>query len=813
MTPRGAGAAVGAAVASPSPAAGHVRDACHHCGEALPADPPRARIDGVDAAFCCPGCAAAARWIAEAGLADYYRLRSADGARVDPDPEDFAAWDRDDVLAGHAVAIAGGREITVVVDGMRCAACAWLIDRALAGEEGVLAAGANAVTGRVRIAWDPARARLSALLARLGALGYRAHLAGGAAAERERRRERNTLIARLGVATLGALQAMMYADALYYDATMSVPMRDLFRWTALLVSTPVVFFSGWPFLAGMARELRARAPAMDTLIAGSVLLAYLASAVQTLRGGAVVWFDAAVMFVWFLLIARFLGAMARQRAGAVLDVLARARPALVTREVDGRRERVPAAALQVGDVLRVAPGEALAADGELLAPAAFDESLLTGESVPVAKSAGDTAWAGSLCREASARLRVTRIAADTRLSQLVRLVEDAQAHRPRLARVADRVAGQVVTALLVVAAAVFALWSWQVSPERGFEIALAVLIVTCPCALSLAVPTALASAHAALARRGVLVLADDALDALAEVDTVVFDKTGTLSRGQPRLLATRVLADVDAAAARALAARLERGSAHPLAYAFAAFDPGDRDGLVVTTIPGHGLEADIDGARWRLGRASFATGTAGDDDAGTLVLARDEVAVAEFTVADPLRDDAADAVAALRTAGLDVRILSGDGAAAVAAVAAEVGIERFAARQLPQDKLAAVRALQAQGRRVLMVGDGLNDAPVLAAADVSIALAGGADLAHRAAGIVVLADRLGRIPETIALARRTRAVVRQNFGWAIAYNLVALPFAAIGVVGPGLAALGMAASSLLVTGNALRLGRGAKIAA
>lgn len=784
--------------------------ACHHCGEPTPAVPVVAVVRGVRHAFCCSGCAAAGAWIDEAGLADYYRLRSAEAVRVEPDAADLSAWDRDDVQAGHVVEADGGRAVTVVVDGMRCAACAWLIDRALAREPGVLSAGANAVTGRVRIAWDPQATRLSALLTRLQALGYRPHLAGGDALERERRRERNRFIARLGVALLGALQAMMYAEALYLDdaGEMSTALRDLFRWIAFLVSTPVVFFSGWPFLAGMVRELRARAPAMDTLVGGSVLLAYGASLVQTVRGGDVVWFDAAVMFVLFLLFARFLETRARQHASASLDLLARARPALAWRQRGGVREQVTVAALMPGDVLLVAAGEAVAADGALLDAAAFDESLLTGESLPVHKPAGAIAYAGSVCREASARLRVVRTGTDTRLSQLVRLVERAQAQRPRLARLADRVASRFVVALLLVAAGVFGAWYVAAGPARAFEIALAVLVVSCPCALSLAVPAALASAHSTLARRGVLVLADDALEALARVDTVVFDKTGTLTRGQPRLLATQVFADVDAATARDVAASLEAGTAHPLS---AAFGPGTRtpDGPV-RTHAGCGLEGELGGATWRLGRATFAVGDGGDGEDGAIVLSRDGIAVARFTVADEPRDDAGPAIAALRADGFEVRVLSGDGHAAVGTLAARLQLDAAAARQSPEDKLATVRALQAEGRRVLMVGDGLNDAPVLAGADVSIALAGGADLAQRAASLVVVADALDRIGESIALARRARRIVAQNLGWAVAYNLVALPFAALGMIGPGLAAAGMAASSLLVTANALRLGRAAR---
>ena len=777
---------------------------CFHCGEALPAHATTVDIEGAPRAMCCQGCGAAARWIRDAGLADFYRLRSADGARVDADAGDFLSWDRADVQSGHVVATAQGNEITVVVEGMRCAACAWLIDRALVREPGVTEVSANAVTGRVRLAWDPAHTPLSRVLARLASLGYRPHLAQGEAAERERRRERNRMIARLGVAALGATQAMMFAEALYLDTAgqMSVPTRDFFRWVTFLVSTPVVFFSGWPFIAGMASELRHRRPGMDTLVATSVLLAYFASLLETLRGGVHVWFDAAVMFVLFLLAARFLEQMARRQASARLDTLARAQPALAWRRTADGREQVPVAALAVGDVVDVAAGDVVPADGALMdAPASFDESLLTGESDAVARLPGDGLYAGSVCRESAARLRVQRIGSDTRLSQLTRAVEKAQAQRPRVARLADAVATRFVMALFLAAAVVFLAW-WQVEPARAFEVALAVLVVSCPCAQSLAVPAALATAHGTLARMGVLALGADALESLARVDTVLLDKTGTLTQGRPQLVEARAVDGGDAGAWLDVAAALEQGAGHPIAAAFPR--RGARAAERVRAHPGEGVSGEVDGRAWRLGRAGFAFH--GEDD-GALWLGDGILGVARFTIADPVRPDAAHAIAALRSMGITPRILSGDGAAAVASVAQAVGVEQFHARQSPEDKLAAVRALQADGRRVLMLGDGINDAPVLAGANVSMAMADGAPLAHRSADLVLTGSSLMRVPQAVALARRSQRIIRQNLGWALAYNLVALPFAAMGWVNPGLAALGMAASSLVVTANALRLGR------
>jgi Cu2+-exporting ATPase len=842
---------------------------CFHCGEPLPAEPLRDAIAGTGQAFCCTGCAAAARWIAEADLGDYYRLRQTDAARVGTEAIDYACWDRADLLAEHSTVVDGGREITVLTDGMRCAACAWLIDRALTREPGVQEIAANAITGRIRIVWDDARTPLSTLLSRLASLGYRPSLATGEAHEQARRRERNRWLLRLGVAGLGSMQAMMFAEALYLDTSgeMPLPTRDFFRWITFLVSTPVVFYAGWPFIEGMWRELRGRRLGMDTLIASSTLLAYFASLLETLRGGVHVWYDAAVMFVFLLLAARMLEQRARGIASAQVDALARARPALATRERDdGSAEQVPLAALACGDVVRIAVGEAVPADGVLVdddsddgSGTAFDEALLTGESLPVTRRTGDTAFAGSVCRERPARLRVTHTGADTRLSQLVRLVERAQEQRPAIARAADRVAGAFVAALSLIALGVY-LW-WRVhDPARAFEVALAVLVVSCPCALSLAVPAALAAAHGALAKLGVLALRGEALDTLARADRIVFDKTGTLSDRHPRIVAIDTFGDIDRVRALAIATALERDSGHPLAAAFVEASAQERtanlpcppfakggnatssdviatlspplekgvDGRAavgggiclsarnVHAVPGHGIAGEIDGRVWRLGRAAWAAQDArGGDDEAALWLGDGQRGSARFRLREIPRPEAAEALQALRGQGLSIALCSGDAEQAVARMADAIDLPRgraqdaahVRARQTPEDKLAYVRGRQATGEIVAMVGDGINDAPVLAGADVSIALADGAALAQRAADFVVGGGDLRRIPQAVALARRSRRIVRENFAWAIGYNLLALPLAAAGMVTPWVAAIGMALSSLLVTLNALRLTR------
>jgi Cu2+-exporting ATPase len=768
---------------------------CAHCGEPVP---------GEAGQYCCAGCAAAAGWIHDAGLSDYYRLRSEAGNRIAAEPVQLQAWDREDVQRGHVLVDGGEREIRLAVEGMRCAACAWLIDRALATGAGVVEVAANAATGRLRLRWRVGETSLSALLQRLHALGYRAFLAGDGARAQARRRERNALLLRLGVAALLGMQAMMFAEAAWLDGSgqMPLPTRDLFRWLTMLLTAPVVFWCGMPILSGMRRELVLRAPGMDCLAGASILLAWGASAVETMRGGAQVWFDAAAMFVLFLLLSRLLERFARERANARVELLARAQPELAWRRVGAAWAQVPASELQVGDEVRVAADTALPADGELLElHGEFDESLLSGESAPVARRRGERVHAGSIARCAGARLRVTAVGAGTRLAQLQQLVEQAQAQRPALARAADRAARVFVLAMFAIALATFFAWLPR-GAGVAFPIALAVLVAACPCALALAVPATLSAAAEALARRGVLAPGVDAIERLGRIDTVLFDKTGTLSLGVPRLASAEVFAGTREQAL-ALAAGLEQDSRHPIARAF----PGQDEALVLRewrAQPGFGVEGQHGDARYRLGRGDFAAARADD---GALWLGREGEALARFTLEDPLRTDAAETTTALRALGLELRVASGDAAEAVAQACAQLGIRDWEARLLPAGKLALLRGLQARGRRVLAVGDGLNDAPLLAGADVSCAIAGGSALAQRHADLLLTGERLLPLADALRIARRARRILRANLAWAAGYNLLAIAVAASGALAPGWAALGMVGSSLGVTLNALRVGR------
>ncbi len=789
-------------------------ESCFHCGAPVPEGLDLSvTMNGSQRPVCCAGCEAAASWIAEAGLSDYYRLRRHRADTPEPTPMDLAVWDRPALQRRHVHLAADNRhEVTLLTDGIHCAACTWLIEQAMAGEPGLHRVEANPVSRRVWLAWDPGSTRLSALLHRLQTLGFRSRPLDAEAADDQWQRERRAALKRLGVAGLGMMQAMMYAVALWMGAfeDMDTATRDFFRWVAFFVTTPVLLYSAYPFYAGMVRELKVRRLGMDTPVSLALMLAYLGSLFETIRGGPEVYFESVAMFVFFLAIGRFVEMSVRHRSVHTGEALAHRTPA-VALKVDprGETETVAVAELEAGDRVRVLPGEALPADGLLVGEAAWvDEALVTGESRPVARRAGEELLAGSICRDRALDLEVTRVGQATVLAALGRMMDKASRERPRLARQAERMAAWFVARVLVFASVAALAWMF-IDPSRVFPITLAVLVVCCPCALSLAVPTALAAAHRHLARLGLLVVRGDALESLSKVDTVVLDKTGTLTGEGIRVSAVEVLdsSRTDADGALEIARALEAESTHPLAEAFRARGQGRLRAEQLRTVSGAGVSGLLNGSAWRLGRLDFVTDGARTSEDDRIYLGVENRAVAAFAISAPLREDAAEAVAGLRERGLEVVLLSGDGRGAVRDCAEALGIESWEARMRPEEKLARVRDLQARGRCVAMVGDGVNDAPVLAGADVALALASGAGLAQSSADVIIASDRLSGLPQIVDRARQTRRVIRQNFAWALSYNLSAVPFAAMGFITPWMAALGMSLSSLAVTLNATRLAR------
>jgi P-type Cu2+ transporter len=781
---------------------------CFHCGEAVPERVAIfATIAGKREPVCCPGCKAAADWISGLGLDGYYRLRSEPAPRPS-DAADFSVWDRPALRRLHVREHARDRaEIVFLVEGMRCAACGWLIEQTLGRAPGVHEVAVNAPARRVRLVFDPAVASLAALMERLAHVGYTPQPLDASALDSARTREDRDALKRLIVAGLGAMQAMMYAVALYAGSFDGIDpaTRDFFRWLGFLVATPVVFYSARPFFAGAWRALGARHVSMDTTVALAIALIYAASLVATLTHGREIYFDSVSMFVFFLLGARYIEMRARHRTGDLVDALARLQPATAERLTATGSEPVGVHELAAGDRVRVGAGAAIPADGVIVAgTCSVDESLLTGESVPMRRKAGDAVIAGSITLEGPIEVRVERVGADTVLADIVRMVTRAASGKPALVSDADRRSRRFVLRVLGLTLATAIGW-WFFDPSRAFAAAVSVLVVSCPCAFALAVPTALTRAVAVLARRGVLVVDGDALDRIARADYFVFDKTGTLTR--PEIVPAESLVHRgDAAEALTIAAALEQGSSHPLGVAMREAAGATRLPFVANlrNVAGAGVCGRVRGRAYRLGSAAFATN--GCDVHSNLVLADEDGIVAEFIVRERARPGAARALAALRADGASVAILSGDRAERVDAIAQELGASVLGAAAIPAVKVGAIAALRAGGHFVAMVGDGVNDAPVLAAADVAIAMASGAAVAQAASGLVLAAERLDELPRVRAVARRMHAVLNQNLNWALAYNLAAVPLAAFGMVPPWLAAIGMSASSLVVVLNSLRIG-------
>jgi Cu2+-exporting ATPase len=801
---------------------------CFHCGEPLSGTEPWfVDIDGEPHRVCCPGCKAVAELIRESGLSDFYRFRTLPAGRP-PDAALSAApdvpwqpFDRPEMLqAVSAPAGDGLRSCTMLVEGVRCAACGWLIERSLEQVPGVREIRVNPATARARLVWNPDKLPLSGALGVLSRLGYKPH-PGSVGAGEMAVRERRAALRRLGVAGIGMMQVMMYAVALYVGAfqDMDAGLEQLFRWVSLLVATPVALYSGRPFFAGAWRDLRSGRPGMDVPVALAVGGAWSASVLHTLSGQGEVYFDSVTMFVFFLSLARYLEMSARHHAGDTQEALARLLPeAAQRRSADGDWETVALRELRAGDVVSVRHGETLPADGRLLRDGArLDESMLTGESRPRQRTAGEPALAGSINLGDPLELAVERTGSETLVSNIGRLLDRAQADRTPVAAAADRVARWFVIGVLSAAAVTWFVWH-AIDPSRAFEITLAVLVVTCPCALSIATPAALTAATGLLARRGLLVTRADAVERLARAQRVIFDKTGTLTLGQLRITAVEPVAGTSAEEALAVAASLESVSEHPIARAFAVAHPaGPATDVVVT--PGCGIEGSVRGRRWRLGKPDWAAALAGSAAPGlggddTVVCLADAAGIrAVFRLADRLRRGVRGQLEQLSRLGLATEIASGDTPEAVGHVAAAVGVDLWQAGMTPEDKVTLLRQRQQAGEAVVMIGDGVNDAPVLAGADVSVAMAGGTPLAQTSADMVLLGESLAPLAEGLAQARRTLRIVRQNLAWAAAYNMVALPLAAGGLIAPWMAAIGMSASSLLVVLNALRLSRPPRAAA
>ena len=716
---------------------------------------------------------------------------------------------------------------SVVFEGMHCAACAITIEDALKAIPGVQEVQVSAASHRGRITWKEGVTRPSDWMTAAAKAGYRAVPANDAHAHERRRHEARQMVWRVSVAGLCMMQVMMYATPSYVSAPgeISPDLIGLLRWASWVLSLPVLLFSCKPFFVNAWRDLMQRQISMDLPVALGMLITFVVSSLGTFNPeglfGAEVYFDSLTMFVFFLLTGRWLELRMRDKTAGALEAVMNRLPDQVVRQAGDQWERVSIRKLVVGDVIEVLPGQAFAGDGVMVqGHSEVDEALLTGESRPLSRSVGDVVIAGSHNLSSRVLVRITQVGATTRFAQIVNLMESASVTKPQVAQLADRWAKPFLWGVLIAASAA-AWYGWQSSPAHAVMVAVSVLVVTCPCALSLATPAAMLTTAGALARSGVLVRRLSALQRLTEVDTVIFDKTGTLTRDDFTVSTIHVRQGVSTMQALLLASSLARQSIHPVSRALLAYarqtlpDLGrvlESQGFEEKS--GQGLKAQIqlDGEilDLRLGSAAFCGAPALSSDQLQVSLADAQGWMATFELTEALREEVAAIVKSLQDKGLDVRILSGDGVAAVQRVARALHIESARGLCTPQDKLQQLQTLQAQGHRVAMVGDGLNDGPVLSGADVSFALGQAVPLAQAQADFVLLGGQLADLLSTWQHSIMTMRVVRQNLVWAVVYNLACLPLALLGMLPAWAAGLGMATSSLVVVLNALRLSMNAK---
>lgn len=804
---------------------------CFHCGLPVPESVDlHIHYQHRDEPACCAGCQAVAQSIIDSGLGQYYEQRTAQALQAVLPPQEvlnqIKLYDLPEVQADFVEATSENeREALLMLSGITCAACVWLIEQQLLHLPGIVRVDLNYSTHRARVAWDNTRVCLSDILLCIRQSGYEALPYDAMRHEATAQKERKQAIFRLWVAGLSMMQVMMYAVPTYLFGDIEAEFLYLLHWTGMILTLPVVLYSAIPFYQGAWRDIKNRTVGMDVPIALAVLLAFSASTVALLhRASEGIFFDSISMFVFLLLGGRYLEHIARRKAADATERLVKLVPAFCHRLPEyphtSTQEEAVVAKLQINDVILVKAGEIIVADGTVLeGESEVNEAMLTGESLPQAKMAGSHVTAGTNNVDSPLLIQVSGVGNNTRLGGIVRLLDTALSQKPHIARLADRYASWFVAALLILAICVFAFWSWHDNANRALWITVSLLVITCPCALSLATPAALAAATGNLTAKGLLVGSAHSLEGLAKVDQVILDKTGTLTEGQlavEQAIFTPTHTPSTQQEILNITCALEAQSEHPIAVALRRHyhQAQTIDLKNILNRVGQGVSAQTaDGQIWRIGRISHVAEIAGnppiwlpENHIGTLVAVGNQHGFqAAFCLNDTIKDSAMDAVAQLKQLGLHTHLLSGDNRAVSQKVADTLQIEQVCAEASPEEKLAYVSQLQRNGHCVLMVGDGVNDAPVLAQADVSVAMDSGADVSREGSDMVMMNRQLSLLPQAVQVGRKTRRIIQENLLWALAYNAVAVPIAATGHATPAVAALGMACSSLLVVLNALRL--------
>ncbi|MFT4940030.1 MAG: Cu2+-exporting ATPase [Paraglaciecola sp.] len=783
---------------------------CYHCGlPAKPTDNFCALVLGTPRTMCCPGCKAVAEAIVSNGLEDYYRYRTENAITADDTLnttlEKLSLFDDPKIQQEFVDSEGENSQIELTISGISCAACGWLIEKQLSKIVGIQEIAVNVAARRAFISWIPGVIKLSEIFNQIERVGYHASPFQVDRHEALFQAEHKTYLKRLGLAGIITMQVMMLALAVYFDLFGDIDKQTLnyFNWVSLCLTTPVVVYSASGFYANAFNALRLKMVNMDVPISIALLGTYLAGLLATVQQQGQTYFESVCMFVFLLLVGRYLEHAARYKATQLSANMLRYMPVTAMLMQDNTSSPVLAKSLMTGQLILVKAGETIPVDGQIIkGQGQVDESMMTGEFVAQNKISGDKVFGGTINQLGTLTLRVTASLKHSMISQIARIQAQAMANRPRIATLADRVSQYFVVVVLVIAAASYFFWSaW--GNDQAFWICISVLIATCPCALGLATPTALTCAMAKLNRQGVLLRRSDALEQLNLIDQIMLDKTGTLTEGKFSIQHLHNVSSYSDEQIKQYAASLERYSSHPISKAFEgvpALEPVDD----FSSSLGLGIEGHINGDHFKLGSASFMNVQLPQDLLTyNVFLQRNTVLIAAFSLTDVLRSDVKQMLSTLKDK--KIALLSGDGRQVVSKIAEQLSISDWYAEKSPLEKLQLVKIKQQQGRSVLMLGDGINDGPVLAQADVSVALGGGSDLAKSSADVILLNNSLYNLSELFVMAKRCRMNIKQNIIWAISYNVLILPLAVSGLLSPWMAVIGMSLSSLIVVGNSVRL--------
>lgn len=797
------------------------RDICFHCGALIPTGVViEEQRDGETLRFCCKGCLGAYLLITGAGLASFYSRRDWQEPGLIPDA--YKTEFDDDALSAFVRQSDDTATIDILIDGIRCASCVWLNEKFISGLQGVGGVRVNYATNRAHVNFDPSVITPAQLFSQISELGYTPRPFSRSEAEQSAAREQRDLLIRFGTAFFLTMQLMAYSFGLYagYFQGIGDDIKYVLQLFSMLVTAPVIFYSGWPFLAGAWRGLKNGAPTMDLLIVIGALSSFCYSIYATFSGGEV-YYETAAMIVTLILAGRLMENHARRRACSGTERLLGLTAGTAVRLAGEQQEQVAITDIRTGDILLVGAGERFPVDGRIVVGSTdVDESPATGEPLPVLKQSGDSLIAGSINLTGTVRMVCDHPAADSFVARVARLVEEAQSCRAPIQGLADRISALFVPIVLLLGVTTF-VWQYNLLSVRFDEAlmtALAVILIACPCALGLATPTAIVAGTGAAAAAGVIFKGGDILEQLSRISVALFDKTGTVTCGVPKVESILPLDGMDPKKLAGYAAAVESGSLHPVGKAiclYAEQNGSDQKlGTDLRTVAGGGVLGTVDGVPVLLGNPRFlqeqGVSDLPDHDSvapgSTIVyLAIEGRCVGTIFLTDKLRDEAGAVIASFRKQGLRSMLLSGDRAETVQFIANILGVEQGVGEMAPDAKTGFVEQLRSQGEHVLMVGDGINDAPALSAADVGCAIVGGTDIAIETSDLILAKPDLNRLLTAYLIARRTMSVIRQNLGWAFIYNLIGIPLAMAGLLTPIYAAAAMALSSLCVVGNSLRL--------